>query len=151
MKKLFLLLMLSLFISQCGYEKIYSSKNLNLTIKKIKKENNLINNELSNALLGILSNKSSENTIDLEIQSKKFTDVRSKDSKGDPMVYVLKLETKIIAKTKSNREYTNIFYEQMNYNNNDDKFELSQYIGEIEKILIQETVKDIISYLADLE
>ena len=151
MKKLFLLLILSLLISQCGYEKIYSSKNLNLTIKKIKKENNLINNELSNALLGILSNKSSENTIDLEIQSKKFTDVRSKDSKGDPMVYVLKLETKIIAKTKSNREYTNIFYEQMNYNNNDDKFELSQYISEIEKILIQETVKDIISYLADLE
>ena len=151
MKKLFLLLILSLLISQCGYEKIYSSKNLNLTIKKIKKENNLINNELSNALLGILSNKSSENTIDLEIQSKKFTDVRSKDSKGDPIVYVLKLETKIIAKTKSNREYTNIFYEQMNYNNNDDKFELSQYIGEIEKILIQETVKDIISYLADLE
>lgn len=151
MKKLFLLLILSLLISQCGYEKIYSSKNLNLTIKKIKKENNLINNELSNALLGILSNKSSENTIDLEIQSKKFTDVRSKDSKGDPIVYVLKLETKIIAKTKSNREYTNIFYKQMNYNNNDDKFELSQYIGEIEKILIQETVKDIISYLADLE
>ena len=151
MKKLFLLLILSLLISQCGYEKIYSSKNLNLTIKKIKKENNLINNELSNALLGILSNKSSENTIDLEIQSKKFTDVRSKDSKGDPMVYVLKLETKIIAKTKSNREYTNIFYKQMNYNNNDDKFELSQYIGEIEKILIQETVKDIISYLTDLE
>ena len=142
---------MSLLISQCGYEKIYSSKNLNLTIKKIKKENNLINNELSNALLGILSNKSSENTIDLEIQSKKFTDVRSKDSKGDPIVYVLKLETKIIAKTKSNREYTNIFYEQMNYNNNDVKFELSQYIGEIEKILIQETVKDIISYLADLE
>lgn len=151
MKKLFLLLMLSLFISQCGYEKIYSSKNLNLTIKKIKKENNLINNELSNALLGILSNKSSENTVDLEIQGKKFTEVRSKDSKGDPVVYVLRLETKIIAKTKSNREYTNIFYEQMNYNNNDDKFELSQYLGEIEKILIQETVKDIISYLADLE
>ena len=151
MKKLFLLLILSLLISQCGYEKIYSSKNLNLTIKKIKKENNLINNELSNALLGILSNKSSENTIDLEIQSKKFTDVRSKDSKGDPIVYVLKLETKIIAKTKSNREYTNIFYEQMNYNNNDDKFELSQYIGEIEKILIKETVEDIIAYLTDIE
>ena len=40
MKKLFLLLILSLFISQCGYEKIYSGKNLNLSIKNIKKENN---------------------------------------------------------------------------------------------------------------
>ena len=151
MKKLFLLLILSLFISQCGYEKIYSGKNLNLTIKNIKKENNVINNEISNALLGILSNKTSKNTFDLEIQSKKFTEVRSKDSKGNPSVYELKLETKIIAKAKSNKEYINIFYEQMNYNNNDDKFELSQYINEIEKILIQETVKEIIAYLSDLE
>ena len=151
MKKLFLLLILSLLISQCGYEKIYSGKNLNLTIKNIKKENNGINNELSNTLLGILSNKTSTNTFDLEIKSKKFTEVKSKDSKGNPSVYVLKLETKIIAKDKSNKEYINIFFEQMNYNNNDDKFELSQYISEIEKILIQETVKDIIAYLADIE
>ena len=150
MKKLFLLI-LSLLISQCVYEKIYSGKNLNLTIKNIKKENNGINNELSNTLLGILSNKTSTNTFDLEIKSKKFTEVKSKDSKGNPSVYVLKLETKIIAKDKSNKEYINIFFEQMNYNNNDDKFELSQYISEIEKILIQETVKDIIAYLADIE
>ena len=33
----------------------------------------------------------------------------------------------------------------MNYNNNDDKFELSQYINEIEKILIKETVEEIIA------
>ena len=151
MKKLFLLLILSLFISQCGYEKIYSGKNLNLTIKKIKKENNAVNNEISNALLGILSNKTSENTFDLEIQSKKFTEVRSKNSKGDPSVYVLKLETKIIAKDKANKEYTNIFYEEINYNNNDDKFELSQYIKQLEKILTDEIVQDIIAYLTNIE
>lgn len=151
MKKLFLLLILSLFISQCGYEKIYSGKNLNLTIKKIKKENNAVNNEISNALLGILSNKTSENTFDLEIQSKKFTEVRSKNSKGDPSVYVLKLETKIIAKDKANKEYTNIFYEEINYNNNDDKFELSQYIKQLEKILTEEIVQDIIAYLTNIE
>ena len=151
MKKLFLLLILSLFISQCGYEKIYSGKNLNLTIKKIKKENNIINNEISNALLGILSNKTSENTFDLEIQSKKFTEVRTKNSKGDPSVYVLKLETKIIAKNKANKEYTNIFYEEINYNNNDDKFELSQYIKQLEKILTDEIVQDIIAYLTNIE
>ena len=151
MKKLFLLLIISLFISQCGYEKIYSGKNLNFTIKNIKKENNIINNEISNALLGILSNKTSENTFDLEIQSKKFTEVRSKNSKGDPSVYVLKLETKIIAKDKANKEYTNIFYEEINYNNNDDKFELSQYIKQLEKILTDEIVQDIIAYLTNIE
>ena len=151
MKKLFLLLIISLFISQCGYEKIYSGKNLNLTINNIKKENNVINNELANALLGILSNKTSKNSYDLEIQSRKFTSVRSKNSKGDPSVYVLKLETKTIAKNLAGREYINIFNKEMNYNNNDDKFELSKYITEIEKILIKETVEDIIAYLTDIE
>ena len=151
MKKLFLLLIFTLFVSQCGYEKIYSGKNIDITIKNIKKDNNIINNELSETLLEVLSNKTSENTYDLEIQSKKFTNVRTKNSKGDPSVYVLKLETKIKAKDKTNNEYINIFYEEMNYNNNDDKFELSQYTKEIEKILIRETVKDIIAYLANIE
>ena len=60
----------------------------------------------------------------------------------------LKFETKIIAKNKKKKNI-NIFNEEMNYNNNDDKFELSQYIKEIEKILIKETVEEIIklSYL----
>ena len=68
MKKIFLFLILTLFVNQCGYEKVYSSKNLNFSIKNIKKENNTINNELSNALLGLLSKKTSDNTFDLEIQ-----------------------------------------------------------------------------------
>lgn len=151
MKNLSLFLILSFFISQCGYERIYSGKNLNLSIKNIKKENNIINNELSNALLEILSDNASDNIFDLEIQGKKFTNVKSKDSKGNPSVYVLKLETKIIAKDKTNKEYISIISEEMNYNNNDDKFELSQYINQIEKILIKETVEEIIGYLADIK
>ena len=37
----------------------------------VKKDNNVINNELSKLLLGVLYNKTSKNTYDLEIQSKK--------------------------------------------------------------------------------
>lgn len=151
MKKLFLLLSMTLFFSQCGYEKIYSDKNLNLSIRDIKKENNSINNELSNSLLKIFSNDASDNVFDLEIQTNKSTEVRSKNSKGDPTVYVLKLETKIIVFTNTNKKYENIFYKEMNYNNNDDKFELSQYINEIEKTLINETVGEIINYLTIVE
>ena len=150
MKKIFLFLILTFFVNQCGYEKVYSNKNLNFSIKNIKKENNTINNELSNALFGLLSKKTSDNTFDLEIQTIRSTEIKSKDSKGDPSVYVLKLETKIIVKNMANEEYTNVFYEEMNYNNDDDKFELSQYINEIEKILIKETVKKIIGYLANI-
>ena len=150
MKKIFLFLILILFVNQCGYEKVYSSKNLDFSIKNIKKENNTINNELSSALLGLLSKRTSDNAFDLEIQTIRSTEIKSKDSKGDPSVYVLKLETRVIVKNMANEEYTNVFYEEMNYNNDDDKFELSQYINEIEKILIKETVKKIVDYLTNL-
>ena len=150
MKKIFLFLILILFVNQCGYEKVYSSKNLNFSIKNIKKENNTINNELSSALLGLLSKRTSDNAFDLEIQTIRSTEIKSKDSKGDPSVYVLKLKTRVIVKNMANEKYTNVFFEEMNYNNNDDKFELSQYKKEIEKILIKETVKKIINYLANL-
>lgn len=147
MKKIIFLLLITLFINQCGYQKVYSNKNINLSINKIKKENNLINNEISNMLLSIISNKSSENNYDLEIQSNKNTEIRTKNSKGDPSVYVLKLKTKVTASNSENNKYEKVFYKEMNYNNNDDKFQLSQYIVEIEKILIKETVDEIISYL----
>ena len=150
MKKIFLFLILILFVNQCGYEKVYSSKNLDFSIKNIKKENNTINNELSSALLGLLSKRTSDNAFDLEIQTIRSTEIKSKDSKGDPSVYVLKLETRVIVKNMANEKYTNVFYEEMNYNNDDDKFELSQYINEIEKILIKETVKKIVDYLTNL-
>ena len=150
MKKLFLIFIFFLFVNQCGYQKIYSNNNLNFSIKSIKKENDIINNELTDALLEIFSDRKSDNTIELEIQSNKSKKIKSKDSKGDASVYVLKLETKVIAINELNKKFTNIIYKEMNYNNNDDKFELSQYENEIEKILIKETVGEIISFLTDI-
>ena len=151
MKKSFLLFILIIFINQCGYEKVFSGKNLNISIKEIKKENNIINNELSNALLGILSDNKSKNYFKLELQTKKNTEIKSKNSKGDPSVFVIKLQTKIIVQDEANNEFKKKFYKEMSYNNNDDKFVLSQYINEIEKILIKETVREIINYLVNIK
>ena len=151
MKKSFLLFILIIFLNQCGYEKVFSGKNLNISIKEIKKENNIINNELSNALLGILSDNKSKNYFKLELQTKKNTEIKSKNSKGDPSVFVIKLQTKIIVQDEANNEFKKNFYKEMSYNNNDDKFVLSQYINEIEKILIKETVREIINYLVNIK
>ena len=151
MKNFFFLLFLTLFLSNCGFEKIYSGKNLNISIKEIRKENNNINNELSKTLLGIFSENDSEKSITLDIKTKKTNEIKSKDSKGNPLVYVLRLETRIIATDLQEKKYNKTITEEINYNNNDDKFALSQYINEIEKILIKETVREIISFLTDLK
>ena len=151
MKKLILLFIIALFVTSCGYQKIYSNQNLELSIKEISKDNTVINNEISNALLSIFSNSNSEKYFSLEIESKKTIVIKSKDSNGNPVIYGFKIETKVIAINNKNEKYENTFLKEIDYNNDDDKFKLSQYVNELEKILIAETIEEIISFLVDLK
>ena len=77
--------------------------------------------------------------------------IKSKDSNGNPVIYGLKIETKVIAIDNKNEKYENTFLKEIDYNNDDDKFKLSQYVNELEKILIAETIEEIISFLVDLK
>ena len=151
MKKLILLFIITLFVTSCGYQKIYSNQNLELSIKEISKDNTVINNEISNALLSIFSNSNSEKYFSLEIESKKTIVIKSKDSNGNPVIYGFKIETKVIAIDNKNDKYENTFLKEIDYNNDDDKFKLSQYVNELEKILIAKTIEEIISFLVDLK
>ena len=151
MKKLFLLLILSIFVTNCGYQKIYSNKNLQLSIKEIKKENTVLNNEISNALLRIFSDSDPKKYFTLEIETKKSTNVKSKDSNGNPAIYGIKIETKVIVIDNKNKKFENTFLKEIDYNNDDDKFKLSQYVSELEKILTTEIIEEIISFLVDLK
>ena len=151
MKKFFFLIILILFVTNCGYQKIYSSKNLQLSIKEIKKENTVLNNEISNALLNIFSNGNAEKYFTLEIETKKSTDIKSKDSSGNPIIYRIKIETSVIAINNKNEKYKNTISKEIDYNNDDDKFKLSQYVNELEKILTTETIEEIINFLVDLK
>lgn len=150
MKKIFLLFAITLFVNQCGYEKIYSDKNINVSIKEIKKEKNFINNEIATALEDILSNENSKNIFTLKIESSKEINVKSKNSKGDPSIYVQKIKVKVTATDQFDQVYVKTFLREINYNNNNDKFKLSQYQNDLEKILLQKLIEDIINYLSDL-
>ena len=113
MKKLILLFIITLFVTSCGYQKIYSNQNLELSIKEISKDNTVINNEISNALLSIFSNSNSEKYFSLEIESKKTIVIKSKDSNGNPVIYGFKIETKVIAIDNKNEKYENTFLKEM--------------------------------------
>ena len=81
--KNFILLILFIFLTNCGFEPIYSKKNLDIKINKIEKENTLLNNEISNALLNIYSDLSASKVLNIKIDSKKSINVKSKNKKGD--------------------------------------------------------------------
>ena len=151
MMKNFLLLLLFIFLTNCGFEPIYSKKNLDIKINKIVKENTLLNNEISNALLNIYNDLSASKVLNIKIDSKKSINVKSKNKKGDPSNFELLIKVDFEAIDQSDKKYSQEFSRKINFNNNDDKFQLVKYQLELEKILTKKLIEDIINYLANAQ
>ena len=151
MMKNFILLIIFIFLTNCGFEPIYSKKNLDIKINKIVKENTLLNNEISNALLNIYNDLSASKVLNIKIDTKKSVNVKSKNKKGDPSNFELLIKVDFEAIDQSDKKYSQEFSRKINFNNNDDKFQLAKYQLELEKILTKKLIEDIINYLANAQ
>ena len=146
--KFFLLFLLFLFLSNCGYKPIYSTKNLNFTIKNIEKSNTSLNNKFGKSI-NALKNRESDKKINIKIESEKKIKIKSKDSKGNALVFEIEIYLKFESPNIDNKR-EKIFLRKITYNNSDDKFKLKQYENELEDILINEIVEDLINYLSSI-
>ena len=147
-KKIFILSFLLLYLSSCGYSPIYSSKNLNFSINNIEKDNNLLNNQFAEMIRGMVE-ENNPNKINIKISSNKDVQIKSKDAKGNPLIFELKITLKISIQG-STEVKVKIFTEDTSFNNSDDKFELSNYQKELEEILIRKLVEQTIVYLSSI-
>ena len=145
-KKIFLFLFCFFILSNCGYKPIYSTKNLNFTIGNIEKENTSLNNEFAKVIEAIKNNKSN-NEINIKIQSDKEITTESKDSKGNALIFELKVNLNILSINDNINKQKN-FERKITYKNLNDKFKLRQYERELEKILITKLVEDLINYFS---
>lgn len=147
--KIFILILTFFILSNCGYEAVYSSKNINFTIGNIEKTNNSLNNEFER-VINSLTSKKTNNKINIKIDSSKEITTKSKDSKGNTLIYELKINLKIDILDDNNQE-VNSLSRKISYDNTDDKFKLKQYESELEKILISKLVEDLIKYLTNYQ
>ena len=147
--KFFLLFLLFLFLSNCGYKPIYSTKNLNFTIKNIENSNTSLNNKFAKSI-NALKNREGDKKIDIKIESEKKIKIKSKDSKGNALVFELQIFLKFET-LNMDSENKKLFSRKINYNNSDDKFKLKQYENELEDILITKIVEDLINYLSNIQ
>ena len=147
-KKIFILSFLLLYLSSCGYSPIYSSKNLNFSINNIEKDNNLLNNQFAEMIRGMVE-ENNPNKINIKISSNKDVQIKSKDTKGNPLIFELKITLKISIQDGIEGK-VKIFTEDTSFNNSDDKFELSNYQKELEEILIRKLVEQTIVYLSSI-
>jgi len=149
--KFFLFFLLFLLLSNCGYKPIYSTKNLNFTIESIEKSNTSLNNKFAKSINALtLKSKDNDKKINIKIESNKEIKIKSKDSKGNALVFELEVFLKFVI-LNVNNEREKLFSRKITYNNSDDKFKIKQYENELEDILITKVVEDLINYLSNIQ
>lgn len=139
------------FLSSCGFNPIFSSKNMVVSIGRIEAENTQLNSEISKALRQISLQNQLEKKIDIRISSEKNILIKSKDKSGNPKIFELVINLEIEILNPSYNNFKKEFIKRISYKNDDDKFKLSEYRKELESTFVKELVMDIINFLSSLE
>tara|TARA_B100000579_G_scaffold437838_2_gene469355 strand:+ start:3451 stop:3909 length:459 start_codon:yes stop_codon:yes gene_type:complete len=146
MKKIIIFLLLLTFNNCNGYQPIFLGQDLDFYIENVEiEENDEISRKIVKRLQPYFFNKEKikNNKVNLEIFSSFNERVISKDSKGNPLIYEIKIEINVDYIKDKNKKKKN-YIETFSINNQSNKFELSQYKKTIENNLVNKIFEKII-------
>ena len=139
-----------IFLTQCGYQTIYSNKNLNFSVTEIKILNDQnIGRQIKNRLDAMNNNTNADN-FNLQIDSKFEKTTASKDKQGNPNVFNLSIYVKVNLISESGIEQSKVFSEAINYNNSENKFNLKKYEESLKENLTEKIIEDLLLYLQSI-
>ena len=127
MKKIFVSLFILIFLSNCGFSPIYSKKGLSsYNVEVINSTGDrLINNLISNQL-NRSGNKSSDNKINIDINTKYKKIISSKDATGAAASYELTVRTELKV-SNVNYNKTFVFSERFILDKNENLLDEKNY------------------------
>jgi hypothetical protein len=148
-----ILVTLLIFTVSCGYEPLFSKKNLiknnNFSIDKISFIGDRDVNIKIKQLLVTFSTIKKDKNFTLEIDSEVVKTIIAKDIKGDPSQFNLDIKTIVQLDLEGDPLEKITFNENFKYNNKQDKFEIKRYEREIKQNLAEKISSDLIYKLAD--
>jgi len=146
-KKIFLFILL-FWLTNCGFEPIYSKKSdLNISISKIEMKGEKNINRKITSILNLKESGGKSPTSKLELESNKKINVVSRDEKGNASVYRTTIKIKISLSEENETIKQKIFSSSFTYNTINNKFDLSQYQNNIELDLINKITDQILIFL----
>ena len=152
-KKIFTFL-LFLFLSSCGYEAIYSVKNIKNYNFSISKLSFIGDREINLKIKQKLNNYTQEikdiNFI-LKITSTSEKIILAKDAAGDSTNFKIETIVNIDVFNKEKLKNNFVITESFNYDNNSNKFELKNYEKEIKRNLADIITEKLIFKLANIK
>ena len=135
--KIYTLILLLFFLTNCGYKAVLNNQNYKFAINVDKingdqKINSLIINNFKQL-------NENEEKYNLALTSNKEKLIISKDSKGDPSIFEIKINVNYVVKKEEEILISNNINKKTTYNNITDQFELENY----EKTIINNLVSEI--------
>ena len=153
MKKIFFYLCCFAMFGCSGYEPLFLSKNSSFYIVSIEN----INNDPITRKLSLNLNNSKLPSVNkkgfiLKASSSTANNITSKNSAGDALTYEVVVNVKIVVFDNSGKIMVSRlnFNKSFNYNNQSNKFDLSQYKADILDNLINKISQDIVIKLQSL-
>jgi len=133
----YILILSLLLLTNCGYQAVLNNQNyqFSINVNKINGDQE-INSLIINRLKQLEENKKIYN---LSLTSNKEKLIISKDSKGDPSIFEIKINVNYVVKKDEEILISNKINKKTTYNNITDKFELENY----EKTIINNLVSEI--------
>jgi hypothetical protein len=150
-KKITLIFLIFLLFSQCGYQPIYSTKNINFNINKLETVGELkIGKIIAKKLANFGEKGSTKNDYNLIIFSEINKNITSKDKKGNPTTFSLNISVRLTVTDALGKKKEKVFNQTTSFNNNSNKFDLKKYENSLKKNLSEKIADDIIQYLQGL-
>ena len=146
--KIIFIITIFIFLTQCGYQSMYSDQNVNFNIENITITNDLeIGKRVERRLEIFEDNKDKAYNLDLEIDSSFSKSISSKDKQGNPKTF--NMNVLIVLKYIENSDVKRVtsFSENTTYNNQDDKFSLKNYEDSLKENLTDKIIDNILIYL----
>lgn len=142
-----------LFLFGCGYTPIYEvNQKINFGLDEITYSGDKkIGRQIEKSLEKFRNNET-KNIFNVDFESLKRKEVVTKDKKGDPSSYKLTIEVRLdLASKAQNKSFERKFIKDSTFDSMDNKFELNQYINNIEKNMILEILQDINMFFGVIE
>ena len=151
MNKFYKHIFIYFFIVSCGYQPIFSGKEVNFGIENLTyNKNNKIESAINNNLKNYKNLENKDKILDLEISSKINKVTTSLDDRGDPKSFRLELEIKTKFKKDNKLLNQRSFFKSHDYNNSTNKFDLKKYENSVKENLIGKITEEIIVYILSL-
>ena len=144
----YLLIFLILLLNSCGFTPMYKLQSANFYFSNITTNNENSQFQIfKNFMTPYINDKNKEFSYDLIIDLNKSKNTASKDSNGNPLVYLMIMEANVTIISNDTIIVSRNYENKFRYSHKSNIFDLNLYESDLEKNLIKKISEEIIIYL----